>query len=129
MQTTKRRSPELAAAKSADNILVEFLLDMPKAGSVAVAGSFNNWDVHQTPLRKTDRGIWQAMVALPPGRYEYRFVVDGQWFSDPKARESRPNSFGSENSVRVVEPPPVALLAPITTGSQSHISTRRQLRA
>jgi hypothetical protein len=39
-----------------------------------------------------------AMVSLPPGRYEYKFIVDGEWVEDPKA-DSVPNEFGSRNSV------------------------------
>jgi hypothetical protein len=41
-------------------------------------------------------------VWLPAGRYEYRFVVDGNWISDPCAKESVQNTFGSTNSVVVV---------------------------
>jgi hypothetical protein len=41
-------------------------------------------------------------VWLPAGRYEYRFVVDGQWMSDPSAREYVQNTFGSTNCVLVV---------------------------
>ena len=47
-------------------------------------------------------GTWKATVWLPAGRYEYRFVVDGQWISDPSARECVQNTFGSTNSVLVV---------------------------
>jgi hypothetical protein len=36
---------------------------------------------------------------MPAGRHEYRFVVDGQWMSDPKAARAQPNAFGSTNSV------------------------------
>jgi len=43
-----------------------------------------------------------AKVWLPAGRYEYRFVVDGQWISDPRAKECVQNAFGSTNSVLVV---------------------------
>ena len=82
---------------------VEFVLDMPQARSVAVAGSFNTWDVDKTPLRKDQNGGWKATVWLPPGRYEYRFVVDGtEWLTDPKAKESVDNGMGSANSVLVV---------------------------
>jgi 1,4-alpha-glucan branching enzyme len=81
---------------------VEFILDRPQARSVAVAGSFNNWDGTRTPLRLDSGGAWRATVWLPAGRYEYRFVVDGQWISDPGARESVRNTFGSTNSVLVV---------------------------
>jgi 1,4-alpha-glucan branching enzyme len=47
-------------------------------------------------------GAWKTTVWLPAGRYEYRFVVDGQWISDPSARECVQNTYGSTNSVLVV---------------------------
>jgi 1,4-alpha-glucan branching enzyme len=81
---------------------VEFTLLKPNAKSVAVAGSFNDWDVHRTPMNAGAGGAWKATVWLPTGRYEYRFVADGQWISDPNARESVQNGYGSTNSVVVV---------------------------
>jgi 1,4-alpha-glucan branching enzyme len=82
---------------------VEFVLDLPGARAASVAGSFNDWDVRRTPMRKESSGGWKATVWLPPGRYEYRFVVDGdRWLSDPAARESIVNQFGDTNSVVVV---------------------------
>ncbi len=82
---------------------VDFVLNLPGAKSATVAGSFNGWDTKQTPLIKDSNGGWKTTVLLSPGRYEYRFVIDGaQWCSDPGARESVPNEFGSTNSVIVV---------------------------
>lgn len=81
---------------------IEFVFHMPQAQHASVAGTFNQWDPKRTPLRKDGNGDWKATVWLPPGRYEYRFVVDGQWLSDPKAKESTPNSFGTHNSVATV---------------------------
>jgi 1,4-alpha-glucan branching enzyme len=82
---------------------VEFVLDMPGTRAASVAGSFNNWDLRRTPMRRETGGSWKATVWLPPGRYEYRFVVDGdRWLSDPAARESVANQFGDTNSVVVV---------------------------
>jgi 1,4-alpha-glucan branching enzyme len=78
---------------------VEFLLDMPKAVVVSVAGTFNNWDVSRNPMRKGKDGLWRCKLSAPAGRHEYRFVVDGEWISDPKAAASAPNPLGSSNSV------------------------------
>ena len=44
-------------------------------------------------------GRWVKELALPPGDYEYRFVVDGAWIPDPLAKETVPNPFGEMNSV------------------------------
>ena len=41
----------------------------------------------------------RSNVDLPPGDYEYRFVVDGCWCSDPEAKETAPNPFGDHNAV------------------------------
>src|ERR1041385_5301452 len=76
-----------------------FSLRAPKARSVAVAGTFNQWDPTRTHLRKDKDGNWRAEVSLPPGRHEYRFVVDGDWVSDPNAKHVLPNPFGSTNSI------------------------------
>lgn len=81
---------------------VEFLLELPKAKSAAVVGTFNGWDGARTPLSPGPKGKWKATVWLPAGRYEYRFIVDGEWISDPRAKESVQNAFGSTNSVLVV---------------------------
>src|SRR5947209_14232533 len=62
---------------------VEFSLQMPQAKVVAIAGTFNGWDHKRSPMRRDGNGSWKASVPLSPGRYEYRFVADGQWLSDP----------------------------------------------
>jgi 1,4-alpha-glucan branching enzyme len=77
---------------------VEFRADFPEAKEVALAGSFNNWDPIRNQMQKDATG-WKTTVWLPPGRYEYKFVVDGQWRDDPKARECALNPFGGTNCV------------------------------
>ena len=81
---------------------VTFRLDYPSAQYVLVAGSFNQWNPTNIPLKKREKGYWSVTLILPPGRYEYRYIVDGRWMNDPKA-EKVPNEWGSENSVIVVE--------------------------
>ena len=82
---------------------IDFVLNLPRqVQSVAVAGTFNHWDPRRTPMRNDPAGTWKTTIWLPKGRYEYRFVADGCWMSDPNAAESVPNPFGGTNSVRVV---------------------------
>ena len=96
------RPPTRATERPADKP-VDFTLNLAEARSVSVAGSFNQWDLNRTPLRKDPNGHWKTTVWLPPGRYEYRFVINGsQWLTDPGAKESVPNPFGGSNSVVVV---------------------------
>jgi 1,4-alpha-glucan branching enzyme len=81
---------------------VEFALKALRAKWVTVAGSFNDWEPDLTPLQRDKGGVWRTTVLLSPGTHLYRFIVDGQWRSDPKAKQSVPNEFGEANSVVVV---------------------------
>ena len=72
----------------------------PEAESVLLAGDFNAWDPNAHPLKKVSNGMWRINVSLSPGRYEYRFLVDGQWQNDPESKTFVPNPFGSDNSVK-----------------------------
>ncbi|MFZ5802189.1 MAG: isoamylase early set domain-containing protein [Candidatus Omnitrophota bacterium] len=78
---------------------VTFSLFAPQARSVCLAGSFNNWKSEQTPMKKDRKGNWALKLDLVPGRYEYRFWVDGAWQNDPNPVECVPNAFGTWNSV------------------------------
>jgi len=75
----------------------------PGATRIFIAGSFNDWSPDATPLLNTDNGSWAVEIALPPGRHEYRFVVDGECGNDPQATETAPNAFGGVNAVLAVE--------------------------
>jgi hypothetical protein len=67
--------------------------------SVRVAGSFNNWDPDKTSMH-LENGRWTTSLVLPPGNYEYMFVVDGNtWVTDPLALTTRDDGFGSKNAV------------------------------
>lgn len=76
------------------------------AKSVAVVGSFNDWDTTKTVLVQTSDGVWSTNVMLAPGRYEYQLVVDGKWIADPAAQRSADSDFGVANSVMIVSPVP-----------------------
>lgn len=76
-----------------------FKLSAPQAKRVSLAGSFNNWDVNALTTKKDTRGNWTFKVNLKPGKYEYKFFVDGSWLMDPKCKLNAYNSFGSQNSV------------------------------
>lgn len=55
-----------------------------KPKQVFAAGSFNGWNNSADPLTGPDSdGVFTRAVRLPPGRYLYKFVVDGNWIPDP----------------------------------------------
>ena len=71
----------------------------PSAEKVQVAGDFNHWVPSKTPLKKERDGKWKVVLTLPAGRYQYRFLVDGNWQNDQKPAECVPNPFGTWNCV------------------------------
>ena len=93
-------SPAAVPAPRPRNLVnVPFILDSPNAVSVSVCGDFNDWTPGATPLKRQPGGPWRTALALAPGRYEYKFVVDEVWVSDPGARQSVQNEHGTQNSV------------------------------
>jgi len=74
-----------------------------EGGSVALAGEFNAWSTSADPLAKQTDGSWKLVKKLEPGRYAYKFVIDGtNWKPDPKATDKVDDGFGGTNSVVVV---------------------------
>ena len=89
--------------KSLRQSKVVFEYYAPLARKVYVAGTFNAWNLESCPLKKDKSGKWRAELNLPPGRYEYRYQVDGVWENDQRPVECVPNAFGSWNSVVTVQ--------------------------
>ena len=91
----------------------EFVCYAPKATAVHLAGTFNDWSPEATSMVHDEGGVWKVTVPLEPGRYEYKFLVDGQWYCDTEQddeaaflqrRERVPNPFGSLNYALEVAP-------------------------
>ena len=84
---------------------VRFSLNSTKADRVSIAGDFNNWSSTADPLLDRDgTGLWTIVLPLEPGRYEYKFVLDGEkWIPDPGNPEKVDDGFGGVNSLVVVE--------------------------
>lgn len=77
-------------------------LDAPEARAVSIVGDFNHWDPHAHPLQRDARGRWSRRLRLESGWYEYRFLVDGEWWDDPASSQRVANPFGSTNNLREV---------------------------
>ena len=85
--------------KSKKNVRVLVTYADPLASRVFLAGAFNEWNPETAALNQVAPGNWQLELSLPPGRYEYLFVVDSKWLADPLARDSCPNPQGGTNSI------------------------------
>jgi chromosome partitioning protein len=77
---------------------VLFTLDAPAAERVQIAGDFNSWEPAGNDLEFSD-GVWRTVLPLQPGRYRYRYVVDGDWKADPLNPGVEPSPYGDYDSV------------------------------
>jgi hypothetical protein len=70
------------------------------AEEVSVIGSFNNWEPDATPMKRDAKGFWTARLALPPGKYAYKLLVNRRMkIADPSGPATEPDGFGGVNSI------------------------------
>ena len=81
---------------------IKFSMKADPSSRVSVAGSFNEWNPEKHKLTCTN-GVFTASILLPPGKHEYKFVVNDVWCVDPECADWAPNGLGSLNSVVTVE--------------------------
>ena len=81
---------------------VMFTIAAPEAERVQLAGDFNNWTLDGNEMEAVG-GVWKKVVKLPPGRYRYRYVVDGRWLNDPLNAAVEPSPYGGDDSVLVMD--------------------------
>jgi chromosome partitioning protein len=86
-------------------VVVHFRDD--RAHDVRIAGDFNGWvpdkGVRSLIEAQGPQRVWTKILQLPPGTYEYRYVVDGEWREDPDNPKVITSSVGGRNSVLVVQ--------------------------
>jgi chromosome partitioning protein len=80
---------------------VVFTMEAPGAERVQLVGDFNDWMIEGSDMQHEGR-FWRKVLPLHPGRYLYRYVVDGQWLTDPLNTTVEPCP-GGFNSVLVLE--------------------------
>jgi serine protease AprX len=95
---------ELTPPRVESNHLV-FCFHHDTAQSVALAGDFNGWNSARSPLTKQQNGIWRVEIEmLPPGSYQYKFVVNHQqWVDDPNNGLKLADGLGGFNSALHIE--------------------------
>jgi cellulose biosynthesis protein BcsQ len=81
---------------------VVFAIAAPGARRVQLCGDFNSWTLEESDMTLSG-GVWKTVMKLAPGRYRYRYVVDGVWQSDPLNEDAEPAPYGGRNSVFVVD--------------------------
>ena len=81
---------------------VRFSLKSPNAKEVFLVGDFNNWDARANPMKLDEDGLWKIRLIIPPGRYEFKLLVDGKWREGTKKEQTVPNCSGTLNNVLIV---------------------------
>jgi chromosome partitioning protein len=91
-----------ASPVSGEAILFTFTLEAPDAARVQLAGEFNGWIPEGSEMEVVGN-IWQKTLKLAPGRYRYRYVIDGEWQKDPQNAVVEPSPYGGQDSVLVLD--------------------------
>ena len=94
--------PKKARSKKTQNRRITFKLEASEAKEAVLVGDFNSWDLKKHTKKKDNKGRWTKIVTLAPGKYEYKFLVDGQWQNDPNNDKMVANSFGTLNNILTV---------------------------
>lgn len=103
VKTTEQKIEEFYGVKQIGHSVI-FAARFDQAKEVMIAGDFNNWSSSATAMRRGTRpGDWRMKLPLQPGRYRYRFIVDGQWMTDPYNQYVEANQFGELNNVVEVD--------------------------
>ena len=91
------------------------------AKRVVVSGTFNRWNEHDLQMTY-QQGKWVADQVLPSGNYEYKFIVDGKWITDPANPYIVPNEHDTDNSWLVVGKPETFRLDGFSTAKRVILS-------
>jgi AMP-activated protein kinase-like protein len=81
---------------------VEFRLPRTAASSVALVGSFTEWEPRA--MERTEEG-WKVTLLLPEGSHQFAFLLDGRrWYLPEGAPGVVDDGFGRKNATVVISP-------------------------
>ncbi len=92
---------QLTAAKASKGNAEFKLKGYPNAKLITLAGSFNGWNAYRNFFVKQG-DEWICRLDLPPGKYPYKIVIDGDWILDPGNPETMEEN-GNKNSLFLVK--------------------------
>jgi len=95
--------PKIKEAPKTRARKVRFTVRLPQADEVILTGDFNQWSPDGILLHHSAGEEWYTQLELPPGDYQYRLRVDGQWQDNPEASRRVDNPFGTQNCVLTVD--------------------------
>ena len=66
--------------------------------NIFLSGDFNDWSESAIRMEEND-GLYEVTLHLKPGKYGYKFLVDGQWIIDEKVDQFEDDGYGGQNSI------------------------------
>ncbi|KAK6281686.1 hypothetical protein POUND7_015511 [Theobroma cacao] len=99
-KTVEEKQNRIDDARRALQLLRTACVVWPNSASeVLLAGSFDGWATKRK-MEKSRTGVFSLRLKLYPGKYEIKFIVDGEWKIDPL----RPivNNNGFENNLLII---------------------------
>jgi len=85
----------------------KYLFKYKPAGNpkiVNLFGQFNGWNRQNLVMEDLDSdGEYEITIPLDPGRYEYKYFIDGEELVDPADPDIVPNGMGGFNQVIIIE--------------------------
>lgn len=85
-------------AKGTKDGTIRFSLRSPGNPQVVfVAGTFSQWK--PLAMKRQKDGTFALATKVPAGAHEYRFIVDGNWTTDPDNENYVLSPYGTANSV------------------------------
>lgn len=78
---------------------IVFRVHAPKASQVGVTGDFEGWRADGEALKPLGGGWWQLTLKIPPGHYQYLYLIDGQPLTPPESVIVVDDGFGGRNGL------------------------------
>ena len=99
-KAVKAAATEAKPAKTNGSKRITFTYAGKPGDVVTVHGSFNDWqEAFKVLADKNNDGQFSCTCMLKPGRYEYKFQVNGLWMTDETNPNFVQNAFGSLNNI------------------------------
>ncbi|MFH1691056.1 MAG: AAA family ATPase [Candidatus Omnitrophota bacterium] len=99
MEKISRRIKKIVAKKVSEDMAVTFRIPASVGKEIFVVGDFNNWVADENAKLERENGCWKKDLAIKPGSYRYRFIIDGKWQEDPANPNLEKNPFGEFDSL------------------------------
>jgi len=84
--------------------LMTFVFPKDKSADISevyLSGDFHDWEPKQDAMKYNESTKqWEIELALRPGTYAYKFVINGtKWVKPPKAAKFQDDGYGGKNAV------------------------------